>query len=220
MPTPSFGFTNPKTLSVAERRAVAHAVAEHLPEVYRPESSIEQRSFELLPPRTFGSLDASSTPAEIAEAPLRDLPQTLRLGSYAPTAPLVQAVASALRKSGVVVNVGELKDDFNNFDLVLIGQGMNADYPEIEFYLSLASPWAFMQATSSERAAILSAIHTEDQDARVKFIRKLGRELLTEGRVIPLYVRSYVHLYRKGRLDVSRMTAYDGDVPFWKMGAR
>ena len=63
----------------------------------------------------------------------------------------------------------------------------------------------------------MQVIHTDNSIARQKLIQGIGADLLSDGRVTPLVVRSYVNVFRKGRINFGEVANYDGDLPFWRM---
>jgi len=209
-----FLSTDSKRLSTKERQALSALVNEKRAKFVGLQPEIEQFSNEILPPNTFASLGKESPPA--AHAIVADLPKKLIFGVHDKTSPLAIAMVNLFTESGIRVELVDIKDN-SQFDISLLGQGMNADFPEIEFYLSILSPWAFISEGKNDRELISRALHMADQKKRAELLQQVGKGLLDDGRIIPLVVRSYVHMFRKNRLSVDQVTNYDGDVPFWKM---
>lgn len=96
-------------------------------------------------------------------------------------------------------------------------QGMNTDYPEIELHLVTVGPYADFNATKEIKSLVNYAIHEPNDTKRAEAIKKVGREFLTTGKVVPLTVRAYVHLFQPKRVDLNNITTYDGDIPLYKL---
>jgi ABC-type oligopeptide transport system substrate-binding subunit len=211
---PSFSIfliANPETLSRDQRQGIGSVLLTNFDYSLNP--TLEKRSFEILPPGTFGSLELKAYPLPSVSEP--KLPKSVKLASFDSNAPLVQAVAEKLRLAGVDVRFVRFGQE--SFDVALIGQGMNDDYPEIEFYLNMVSPFAPIKASEAEKSEIMTALHSTDRKQRSESLRSVGRALLEDARIIPLLVRSYAHLYRKNKINIDDVTTYDGNVPFWEM---
>jgi ABC-type oligopeptide transport system substrate-binding subunit len=208
-----FVVANSRSLSREQRISISNLVADRLEKFYKPQDGIEKRSYEMLPPGTFAALGLTE--------PLHNdhrfdhLPKKLKVATPNQAAPLAQAVASVLRSAGVELTFVEPDDD--HYDLYIRGQGMNVDFPEIEFYLSMVSAWNSIPATNPEKDLILKIIHSQNRSDRSEKLQTIERALLDDARIIPLYVRSYVHMFRRGKIDSDKVTTYDGDILFSKM---
>lgn len=218
MTRPSLSYfltTQTKTLSRDQRVSLAEMIQRELYQGFQLQPEIEKVSYELLPPNTFGSLRLGSV--FVKGPPKPTLPKKLKFAVVDPQAPIVLRIRQILESAGIQVQTLPLFEQYANADLALWAQGMNLDYPEIEFYLILASQWALISGTEQEIEWINQAGHEVDQVERKKLFEKIGTELLTDGRVIPLFIRSYVHLFRSKRLTIDQVTHYDGDIAFYKM---
>ncbi len=128
---------------------------------------------------------------------------------------VVENLVGLFQEAGIDVTV--VTDDKTPADITFRGQGMNLDFPEIEFHLNMLSPWSYINSTGSETADLRRSIHAFDRETRSKLIQKVGRALISDGRIVPVLVRSYVHLFRQNRVNVDGITNYDGDVRFYLM---
>ena len=208
-----FLMTNVKTLPKAQRIALASVINENIGKHFKFDPDMEVGSHEVLPPGTFGSLGLKSA---LVKGQTGILPRKLRVGVTDKNSPFVRSLFAILEEAKIELEVAKYGNS-DDYDLTIMAQGMNSDYPEIEFYLNMVSPWAFIPASEDEKALIVRTIHTDDSKLRSTALQKIGSDLLADGRVIPILVRSYVHLYRKEKIDLEHLTNYDGDVPFWKM---
>jgi hypothetical protein len=130
---------------------------------------------------------------------------------------LAKSVIEILEGIGMKVELTSWNDGLDKADLMLCGQGMNLDFPEIEFYLGLLSSWAYIPSTDLDHNLIMKALHSNSAEVRRDSIEKVGSTLLKDGRITPLLVRGYVHLYRKDRVGFAQVTNYDGDILLWKI---
>jgi hypothetical protein len=201
-------------LTRPQRVSISSLIQSKLAQYYQLNSEIEVRSYEILPPGTVGSLRLSAP--KISPPKVSDLPKRLRLGVTDPQAMLTQAVAKILEAAQIQVEFSKLFDA-GTYDIGLWAQGMNADFPEIEFFLSLMGPYSIIRPIQTERELIVQTLQTDNFPTRQGLLQKVGHSLLDDGRVIPLVVRAYAHYYRKDRLTIDQVTTYDGDIPFWKM---
>lgn len=208
-----FMVADTKRLSEKERRAVAALVSARMS--YKPNALLEHRSFELLPPGSFGSLEMQSPAISVESLNARDLPKKLTFRTWDKKNAVVENLVGLFKEAGIEVTV--VTDDKTPADITFRGQGMNLDFPEIEFHLNMLSPWSYINSTESETADLRRSIHAFDAETRSKLIQKVGRALISDGRIIPVVVRSYVHLFRQGRVNVDGITNYDGDVRFYLM---
>jgi len=213
-PSYSIFFVNKSTrMSSESKQALAYLIGEKLD--YAFDASTEVRSYELLPPKTFGALGLRS-PIERSPELMKHLPKSVSLRMRGGVSPLVESAMRTLENAGIRAEF--VTDPSQAADLEGSGQGMNSDFPEIEFFLNMASPYATILASNTEKQLVEDMLHIEDAKDRLESIQKLSRTILDDGRVIPLIVRSYAHLYRKGRIEnASELTNYDGDVLFYKM---
>ena len=209
-----FLVADPRSLSVGDRASVRRILDKDLR--YQPIADIEQRSFQLLPPRTFGSLDAISMPAMREEDASLRSPRRLNLASFGSKSKLFDEIGASLGRAGYEVRFGNAQNG-GDFDLLLIGQGMNADHPEIELFLSLVSSWSVIPVGQRQKDIVSAAAYELDDKKRRDAIREIGSELLSSNVVIPLVLRSYVHFYSKARFGTDSTVNYDGDVLFYRM---
>jgi len=211
---PSYSFylsTNTLILGEKERQALSSLIQRNLN--YNLIAGLEKRSYELLPPKSFGALNITSAPAF---QPDTHLPKEIKM--IKTTSPLNQAVGSTLENAGIKVTWLDPKNR-DKADILLRGQGMNADYPEIELHLMLLSPWAILEASQEEKQALTEAMH-ENDEARHSTIQRIQSSLLYDGRAIPLLVRSYIHGFKASSLANPNHAEYDGDVRFYQMTLR
>ena len=122
-------------------------------------------------------------------------------------------MAVFLRHKGISVELIE-RDSKREAHLDAFAQGMNANHPEIEMNLAFSSQYAWISASDELKREITSSFALAKDDERAALIKKISARILTEGRIIPLTVRSYVHLSRKSRVGVTGITTHDGDLPF------
>jgi hypothetical protein len=97
---------------------------------------------------------------------------------------------------------------------------MNSDYPEIELYLSILSPYAVISTDAKQKHLLQLALHEKNMKVKAKLIQDIGRSLLDQHRIIPLVLRSYVHAYKHDRINLDQMTSYDGDLYFAKVAVK
>jgi|GEM_PF-2454903 len=196
-------------LTVDTRKALSALLQRNLD--YQPRVGIERKSFEFLPPGTFGSLGLTSVP------PFKEnekaLPKKLTMKLNASPSRLSDAVVKALETADISVTVIDRKDT-RPFDMRLGGQGMNSEYPEIEMHLTMVSKYATVGSSAQTKALIDEALHTNDDSKRMGLIQQVSKAVLDEARVFPLVVTSYVHVIRKETLRVPDYADYDGDVQF------
>jgi MarR-like DNA-binding transcriptional regulator SgrR of sgrS sRNA len=209
-----FLSSNPKHVSEPRRLAVADLVSSKLKKYFELSSELDHFSFEVLPPDTFGSLGAKAA-QPLTRGP-RETVRSIKIGNMDKTSPLLAALVRILEDAKIKVDLVDANTS-EDYDFALFGQGMNVNFPEIEFYLSMVSPWTIFESNPDEKASLSTAIHSSDRKVRTEIIQKIGSSLVADGRIIPLVVRSYAHVYRKGRIDVSQVTNYDGEIPFWLM---
>ena len=209
-----FLSSNPKGVAPSTRLTIARLISSNLKKYFTLSPDLEQFSYEVVPPETFGSLGVheSQPISEGAREPVTEI----KIGNLDKASPLLGAVTKILTDAGIKVTLVDANSS-DDYDYALFGQGMNLDFPEIEFYLSMVSPWTIFEGKSDEKKALSGVIHSKDRKVRSEVLQKLGRSLVFDGRVIPLVVRSYAHVYRKDRLNIDQVTNYDGDVPFWLM---
>jgi hypothetical protein len=214
-PSLSFFLVNQaKNMPLAQRVGLAKLINDDFTGLYQAAADIERRSFEILPAGTFGGMYLES-PLLSGFTEKDKLPKRLTVGSQDFNSPSATTIVRILSDHGIKVKKTGLWDG-EPYDIGLWGQGMNSDFPEIELYLNLVSPWCIIPATSKEKSLVLRAIHSNSLEDRQKLIQTIGKGLLEDGRVIPLLVRAYVHIFRSGRLNLDRIST-DGDIPFWKM---
>lgn len=204
-----FAYLNTKSLSKEARLAVATLFNSEHTLVLNPD--LEKKSFEILPPKTFGALNLSKP--LVSESDFRaKLPKSVSVMTTGSKSTLVDGYVDTLKKAGIeVLRVDE------NADISFSGQGMNVDFPEIEFNLSLVGSWAYIDASIAEKEEVEKLLHLAEKNTRSERIQALGKNLLADGRIIPILVRSYAHIFQKNRLNIDAMTDYDGDILFSKM---
>lgn len=203
---------------LAQRRALSRLLSKKFS--YVPRVGIEKRSYEMLPPGTFGSLGLKAPLNEIGDdAYLKDLPQAVTIRVNGSMSDLAKSLLETLKEASIEV-VLLRRGDEEIQDMILLGQGMNTQCPEIEFHLAMLSQWAYLKTSDDEKKLVEQALHTSDDKARSEIIQKIGRAVLEDGRVFPLVVSSYVHVYRTSRLVAPNRANYDGDVHFNEMRIR
>ncbi len=202
---------NTESLSLKERIAVADVLSGDLDYQYNP--SFEKPSYELLPPKTFGSLNlGTSLNANRSES--TDLPKVVVL--HASKSDLSKAIKTKLEKAGVNVEIVP-HDSQDKWDLMLVAQGMSEEYPELACYLVMLGPNAMIAMTPEDKKSLTEALHANSEEQRLKSIQKVGRNILEDARIIPLLVRSYTHLYRADKIELPPGPNYDGDIKFYRM---
>jgi MarR-like DNA-binding transcriptional regulator SgrR of sgrS sRNA len=210
-----FMTANTKRLSTDERLSVAELLHHDLKYKLNPET--EEVSDQILPPGTFGSLPKQSIPPQIPTK--RTLPKKIRLASFDPTGVLLSAIIETLHSAGIEVDLVGFSE-LETSDLGFLGQGMNSDFPEIEFYLNMLSKWKFIDSTDDEKTLIMNTLRSANKKQREENIEKIGHSLIADARIIPILVRSYIHAFRRRRIDIDPVIAYDGAIPFWKMAIK
>jgi hypothetical protein len=143
-----FIVTDPSSLDRAQRVSLSALIHGQLDHHYQLTPEIEARSFELLPPGTVGSLQLSAP--ENSPPGTLNFPKRIRFGVTDPQATLTQAVKQILESAKIQVEFANLFEP-GTYDIGLWAQGMNTDFPEIEFFLSLMGPYAIIRPTPEER---------------------------------------------------------------------
>ena len=220
---PSFSVflvANSKTLSKDARLEIAGLVNQ----IFQNHTFFdgETRSFELLPPLSFGSLGLKAPLIAPSEMPFKAVPKKIRFerGS-ASSNPLIQKIEDALISRGIELLPPDKSGDGKSiFDLKFMGQGMNANFPEIELFLNSVSSSAFIEMSQDEKLALSELSHTTDLKSRSVGISSLTKALLEDGRVTPIVVRGYDNVFRVNTLDIEKMVDFDGDILFSKMKVR
>ncbi len=208
---------------LAAKDAISPVQAKYIAWLFRNEFSInfesdlEKRSRQLLPPRSFASLDDEEL-ATLDREKIEKvaLPSGLTIQTSRPKSPIMDLIIKFFSKFGSTVTlVGYDYKGPVHFEAS--GQGMNLNFPEIELNLAILSPYAYVSASAASKSALRDAIHEPDDAKRAGLLKKVGRELLSDGHVIPFTIRSYVHIYNKKRIDARNITDYDGEIPFFKI---
>jgi len=199
------------TLSKSQRIAISDLMSQKF--LYTPDSKIEKKSYELLPPKTFGSLgiNASLTANKSKES---DLPKSVKIRES--QSPLTLAAAKTLEAAGVKVE-WLAADSKTQADIRTRLQGMNTDFPEIEYHIMLLSPWALFKATTEERAWTEEALQEGDSETRSRIIKKLSLGILEDARAVPLLLRSYVQALNHEKIVPPKFSDYDGEIRFSQM---
>ena len=177
-------------------------------------NSVERPSFQLFPPKTFGSLATS----EIPKLPSTRvaLPSVINLRVVRKDGAYVNEVKRVFKSAGIEVRLVDRNDDVP-FDYRLTGQGMNTEYPEIELHLQILSPYASFGVSDEIKAILRKAEASTDDAIRSVCIKTIGRKLLESGKIIPLTLQGYVHAFKADRLDASALATYDGNIPLYEM---
>ncbi len=209
-----YALLNDRSLSEKQRIAISDLVTRNLG--YELDPATEKRSFELSPPKTFASLGLSSSLTALKSKP-EDLPPKVKMVKS--TSALNEAIASTLSKAGVDIawiDSSEAKDA----DIRVRSQGMNSDFPEIEYHLLLLSQWAAFTPQPGEEELIMKALHEPDNSKRAEYIQRVSRAMVEDARAVPLLVRSYMHAIDHSVLEVPKFSDYDGDVRFSRMNTK
>lgn len=207
-------FLTPNTKLLSED--VSKAFAKLFKERFRnffSESETEKYSAQYLPQKTFGSFNPDEVP-EI-ESVSAELPKNVTIRTSHPDSPLKKAVTDVLKNEGIEAIFVSWKEA-KEYHLTLVGQGMNANHPEIEFFLSMVGAYAFIDVPEETKKNIRKMAFEVDENARNILAKQISGWLLKTGSVIPLTVRSYVHFYDSTKLDIGTASSYDGDVPIYK----
>jgi ABC-type transport system substrate-binding protein len=214
----SYSVTKP-SLSVFLNRNPKKISSEHAAEFsalvrkyFSYDTQTEKKSFQFLPPRTFGSLESTELPQLQIKNNLKEV--TIKFGNI--HSPVILALKQIESKANIKINIVDAKSDIEA-DFSGDSQGMNADYPEIELYLSLLSPYAFIPVPTEAKELITKAFHESDDSKRSQLIKRISVLLLESGSIVPLTVRSYVHVFDSESVDAAGVATYDGDIPIWKI---
>lgn len=183
---------------------------------YETPNGLEKRSHQFFPEKTFGSLSHQEIFSISSKEDMPALPPEIVISNYRSTGPLIEAVKKIFSRIGTKVRFVAL-DSKEPVHYMLTGQGMNTEFPEIELHLDTVGPYADFNATDEIKQLVMLATHEPDDTARSKIIKMIGRDFLSSGKIIPLTVRSYVHLFPSSRLSLNGITNYDGDIPFFKL---
>ena len=211
-----FLVENTDRLSPEQAKAIAAAFQDHFH--YDTPRGFEARSHQFFPEKTFGSLTLSEIPS-IAVPKNAALPAEILISNNRSTGPLVEAVVRTFSEIGAKVRIVP-PDSKEPVHFMFTSQGMNTDFPEIELHLDTVGPYADFNATDEIKRLVSLATHEPVDARRAQIIKKVGSDFLTSGKIVPLTVRAYVHLYNPKRLDLNGITTYDGDIPFFQLKTR
>lgn len=201
-----------------ERIAISKLLAQKLR--YLPRAGVEKISHEMLPPSSFGSLGLNSSIFELKnESYLSDLPKNFSVRVDGMMSDLANAILKTLEDAGIKITLLR-RGDTEDHDAALLGQGMNSECPELEFHLAMLSQWAYIKTSDEEKQLVELALHTVDNQKRAEIIKKISKAVLMDGRIFPLVVTSYVHVYRSQSIEAPNTANYDGDVHFSSMRVR
>lgn len=201
-------------LSEKQRIAISDLISRKLS--YELDPATEKRSFELSPPKTFAALGLTSSITALKSKP-EDLPSRIKMNRS--TSELNEAIATTLEKEGVEIVWLEANSK-EEADIRVRKQGMNSDFPEIEYYLMLLSQWAAFVPKAGEKELILQALHESDNAKRAEYIQRVSKAMIEDARAIPLLVRSYMHAIDHNVFEVPRFSDYDGDIRFSRMSTK
>ncbi len=201
-------------LSPDQAKYIAQAFRDHFQ--FGTSHGFEKRSHQFFPEKTFGSLSPNEIPAINIPKHAPKLPAEIVISNNRSTGPLVDAVTSVFSKVGAKVRFVNLASK-EPVHYMLVGQGMNTDFPEIELHLDTVGPYADFNATNEIKHLVNQATHEASDEKRSEIIKKIGTEFLSSGKIVPLTVRAYVHLFRASRVDLNNITNYDGDIPFYRL---
>lgn len=174
-----------------------------------------KKSNQLLPPKTFGSLNHDEIPKIDVQDDI-ELPKELTLRAFRPKGRRALELKDFFEKQGTVLKIISPKST-EEFDLTLWGQGMNSDYPEIELYLAILSPYGKIRGNSLIKNKIDLIVHETNIQKKSDLIKEVGKEILKTGEVIPLTIKSYAHFFRDKEISIKDVSDYDGDIPFYRM---
>lgn len=206
---------------VADSHNVSPDLQKVLASVFKNEFSFqsshgfEVKSDQLLPQKTFGSLEKNELPEIKAPGSVR-IPKEVVISNNRTTGPLVDAIQNSLAKAGSKARI-VAQDSKEPVMYALTSQGMNTEFPEIELHLATVGPYAYFDASNRIKEQVGLATHEPDDARRSAAIKKVGRELIETGKIVPLTVRAYVHLFNPKRVSMNEITNYDGDIPFFMM---
>lgn len=209
-----FLVTNTSRLSPEQAQFIARAFRESFE--FQTPHSLELRSHQFLPEKTFGSLPKADIAAIAHSSSRTSIPAEIVISNNRSTGPIVDAVTRVFSKIGSKVRIVDLNSK-EPVHFMLTGQGMNTDYPEIELHLDTVGPYADFNATEEIKRLVNLATHEPNDAKRSEIIKTVGREFLSSGKIVPLTVRAYVHLFRPSRVDLNNITTYDGDIPFHRL---
>lgn len=201
-------------LSLEQATFIAQAFRDHFQ--FETSRDFEKRSHQFFPEKTFGSLSPKEIPALPASKHAPKLPSEIVISNNRRTGPLVEAVSAVFSKLGVKARFVAL-DSKEPVHYMFVGQGMNTEFPEIELHLDTVGPYADFNATDEIKQLVSLATHEANDERRSNIIKKIGKEFLSSGKIVPLTVRAYVHLFRPSHLDPNNITNYDGDIPLYKL---
>ena len=199
---------NPKHISSEKARGFSALVKKY----FEFETETEVKSLQFFPPRTFGSLNENELPGLVSNEKIDKI--TIKVSN--PNTPLMIALKNSEEKMGVKLNIVDMKSP-EEADFIGSSQGMNTDFPEVELFLAMVSPYAFISVQEDMKSKINEAFHEVNAEKRSLLIKKIGIDLLESGTIIPVTVRSYLHVFNSKAIDASQITTYDGDIPFWKI---
>lgn len=209
-----YALLNDRALSEKQRVAISDLVSRNLG--YELDPATEKRSFELSPPKTFASLGLTSSLTALKSKP-EDLPSKVTMAKT--NSALNESIASTLSNAGVEI-IWLDSSAAKEADIRVRSQGMNSDFPEIEYHLLLLSQWAAFTPQAGEEELIMKALHEPDNSKRAEYIQRVSRAMVEDARVVPLLVRSYMHAIDHGVLEVPKFSDYDGDVRFSRMNTK
>jgi hypothetical protein len=201
-------------LSLDQAKYIAQVFRDHFR--YETAHRLETQSSQFFPEKTFGSLSPAEIPPISLEQNAPKLPAEIVISNNRSTGPLVEAVTAAFSKIGTRVRFVGL-DTKEPIHYMFTGQGMNTDYPEIELHLDTVGPYADFNATNEIKRLVNLATHEANDTKRSEIIKSVGKEFLSSGKIVPLTVRAYVHLYQPSRVDLNNVTTYDGDIPLYQL---
>ena len=201
-------------LTAAQRTFIAQAFRDHFQ--FETPRRLELRSHQFLPEKTFGSLSPKEISEILTPKAAPGLPSEIVISNNRSTGPLVDAVRKVFAQIGTKAKfVGVDTKEAVHYELT--SQGMNTEFPEIELHLVTVGPYAFFNASEQTKRMVGMAMHQADDKKRSELFKSIGRDFLITGKVIPLTVRAYVHLFNASRLDLNNITNYDGDIPLYKL---
>ncbi len=178
--------------------------------------NLEMRSHQFFPEKTFGSLSKQEIPTISTTKSPPKLPDEVVISNNRSAGPLAEAVKRVFSQLGARVRFVD-SDSKELVHYMFTSQGMNTDYPEIELHLDTVGPYADFNATDEIKRLVGLATHETNDAKRSEIIKTVGREFLSSGKIVPLTVRAYVHLFQPTRVDLNNITTYDGDIPFYTL---
>ncbi|MCO5143639.1 MAG: ABC transporter substrate-binding protein [Oligoflexia bacterium] len=211
MPSMSVFLSASNNLPLEVKEVVAATFQKHFQ--YKNTTNSERLSKQLLPPKTFGSLSQDEIP-KISFKENILLPKEIKIRSSRKSGALIDAIKNTFKILDIEVR---LVDGNEPFDYWFLSQGMNTESPEIELYLQAVGPYAIYKAPEKLKSLISESSHETNDKNRSDKIKQACKDLLSSGQIIPLTVRSYIHFFKKNKINTERVNGYDGTIPIYEI---